>query len=129
MSHQPISLPPHKPSENQRTALIKLLNDEDPAVYRAVRTTILSFGPAAGEWLRPHLLSSDPVLRRRAREITGQFARQEADVRFLAFCLSNGEEFDLEAAVWLLAETAYPEMNREGYQALLDHYEIGRAHV
>src|SRR3954464_2125810 len=91
--------------ESQRRALLNLLGDDDPAIYQTVREKILSFGEEAGEWLRPHRLSDDPILRRRAREIVAHFDRQEADTWFLAFCLKHGEEFDLEEGVWLLALT------------------------
>src|SRR6266567_1402056 len=88
-------------SESQWRALLNLLGDDDPAIYQTVREKILSFGENAGEWLRPHRLSDDPILRRRAREIVQHFDRQEADTWFLAFCLKHGEEFDLEEGVWL----------------------------
>src|SRR6185369_13224160 len=109
-------------SESQRKALINLLGDDDPAIYQTVREKILSFGDEAGEWLRPHRLSSDPLLRRRAQEIIRHFDRQEADTWFLAFCLKHGEEFDLEEGAWLLALTQYPDINVEAYRALLDHF-------
>lgn len=110
-------------TESQRAALLTLLADEDPAVYRPVREKILAGGRAVCEWLRPHTLSSDPVLRRRAVEIIQHFARQAADDRFLAFCLRHhGEEFNLEQGIWLLAQTQYPDTNLEAYQALLDSY-------
>src|SRR3974390_2010058 len=83
-------------SESQREALVKLLADEDQAVYQTIRTKIRSFGPKATEWLRPHTLSRDPVLRRRAVEIVRFFDRQSADNRFLGFCVGHGEDFDLE---------------------------------
>ena len=83
-------------SESRRLALLKLLGDEDPAVYHTVREKILSCGPSAAEWLRPHTLSRDPALRRRAQELVLRFDRQVADNRFLAFCLQQGEECDLE---------------------------------
>jgi regulator of sirC expression with transglutaminase-like and TPR domain len=111
-----------KLSPNQRRALISLLADDDPAIYQAIREKILSFGQEASEWLRPHTLSSDPVLRRRARLIVQHFDRQEADTWFLAFCLKHGEEFDLEEGAWLLALTEYPDINVEAYRALLDSY-------
>ncbi len=107
---------------SQREALVKLLADDDPAVFQTVRDKILSFGEAAVDWLRPHLLSSDPALRRRAKAIVRHLERQTADNRFLAFCLRHGEEFDLEEGAWLLARTQYPEINVEAYQALLDSY-------
>jgi regulator of sirC expression with transglutaminase-like and TPR domain len=110
-------------SESQKTALVKLLSDEDPAVYHLVREKILSYGQMAGRWMQPHVLSSDPVLRRRAQEIIDHLARQSADNRFLAFCLSQrGEDFDLEQGAWLLAQTRYPDINVTAYQALLDSY-------
>ena len=113
---------PEALSENQRAALLNLLADEDRAIYQTVRQKILSYGPQATEWLRPHVLCSDPALRRRAQEIVLHFERQAADNRFLGFCLKHGEDFDLEQGAWLLAQTRHPEINREAYQALLDHY-------
>jgi regulator of sirC expression with transglutaminase-like and TPR domain len=119
----PVTVTPAKElSESQWKALVNLLGDDDPAIYHTVRDKILSFGEDAGEWLRPHRLSDDPLLRRRAREIVLHFDRQEADTWFLAFCLKHGEEFDLEEGVWLLALTQYPDINVEAYRALLDNF-------
>jgi regulator of sirC expression with transglutaminase-like and TPR domain len=109
-------------TDGQRAALINLLGDEDTHVYQAVREKILSCGPLANAWLRPHVLSSDPVLRRRAIEIIQHFHRQSADNVFLGFCLNNGEDFDVEEGAWLLAQTQYPQINLEAYKALLDNY-------
>ena len=109
-------------SPSQRDALVSLLGDDDPAIYETVRAKLLSFGPPAAEWLRPHTTSDDPALRRHARQIVLHFDRQAADDHFLAFCLRHGEDFDLEQAAWLFAQTRYPRINVEGYQAVLDDY-------
>jgi regulator of sirC expression with transglutaminase-like and TPR domain len=109
-------------SESQKAALLTLLADDDPKVYRKIRQKIISFGPAASEWLRPHTLSREPALRRRAQEIILSFDRQDADNAFLAFCLKHGEAFDLEQAAWKLARTQYPDINVSGYEALLDSF-------
>jgi regulator of sirC expression with transglutaminase-like and TPR domain len=109
-------------SESQRTALLTLLADDDPAVYQTIRQRVLSCGTHAADWLRPHTLSRDPVLRRHAQEIVRSLDRQTADNLFLAFCLKQGEAFDLEAGAWLLAQTEYPEINVDGYRALLDSF-------
>jgi regulator of sirC expression with transglutaminase-like and TPR domain len=114
--------PPAGLSPSQGVALLNLLADEDPAIYRAVREKILSCGPPAAAWLRPHTMSNDPALRRRAREIVLHFDRQAADDHFLAFCLRHGEELDLEQGALMLAQTRYPSINPEAYQALLDTY-------
>ncbi len=112
----------NKAPDGQKAALINLLADEDASVYQAVRGKLLSLGVDAREWLHPHALSNNPLLRRRAQEIIRHFDRQTADDRFLAFCLKRGEDFDPEEAAWLLAQTQFPDINVEAYQALLDEY-------
>jgi regulator of sirC expression with transglutaminase-like and TPR domain len=109
-------------SANQRAALLNLLSDEDPEVYEVIREKILSGGPETIGWLDPYLLSNDPLLRRRSRDIILHLRRQEADTDFLAFCLNHGRQFDLEDAAWHFARTEYPDINVEGYKALLDHH-------
>lgn len=109
-------------SKGEQHALVSLLADEDPAIYRTVREKILSYGPPAAEWLKPHIMSDDPALRRRARQIVLHFERQASDDHFLAFCIRHGEEFDLELGAWLFAQTQYPLINVEAYQALLESY-------
>ncbi len=113
---------PEELSEKQRAALLSLLADEDPAVYRVIRRKILSLGPSVAAWLRPHTLSREPALRRRAQEIVRYLDRQTADNAFLGFCLKHGVDFDLETGAWLLAQTQYPDINPEAYRALLDSY-------
>jgi len=108
--------------ESEKSALIKLLGDEDPSVYEVVRERIISSGAEARGWLRPQILSSDPLIRRRTQEIIRHFDRQFADDSFLGFCLRHGEEFDLEHGSWLLAQTHYPDINVEAYTALLDNF-------
>ncbi|NBV22515.1 MAG: hypothetical protein EBS05_11445 [Proteobacteria bacterium] len=114
--------PPAALTEGQRAALLTLLTDEDPAIYQVIRAKIIEQGQPAREWLRGYTLSSDPVLRRRAQEIVDYFERGMADNRFLAFCLSRGEDLDLEQAVWLLCQTQYPNINALAYTALFDSY-------
>lgn len=109
-------------SESQKAALVKLLADDDMAVYHSIRSKILSYGQEASSWLQPHSLSGDPVLRRRSLEIIHHWGRQAADNRFLGFCLSQGEDLDVELGAWLLAQTQYPDINIAAYQALFDTY-------
>lgn len=122
MSDTGIISAPEKLPDSQKAALLKLLADDDPTVYQSIRQKILSLGAPAAEWLRPHLLSRDPALRRRAQEIVLRLERKSADDRFLGFCLRHGEDFDVEQGAWLLAQTQYPDINVEAYQALLDSF-------
>lgn len=110
--------------ESQRTALIQLLADDDPAVHRTIRQTLLSYGQVACAWLQPYTLSNDPVIRRRVRDIVQCLSRAEADEQFLSYCLNSGEDLNLEEATGLLAQTRYPEINIEGYIALYDAWAI-----
>lgn len=117
-SRQP-ALPPKK----QQLAILNLLTDEDPKIYRLIRGKLLSFGPAAARnLLHPHLLSPDPVMRRRCREILETLNRREADNRFLTHCLTHKDRLEMETAVWMLARTRYPDINVEAYEALVDCY-------
>lgn len=109
-------------SESQKSALVKLLGDDDPGVYQAVRARILACGVEAVGWLRPHTLSGDPMLRRHCADIIRHLEQQESDNRFLAFCVTHGEDLDLETGAWLLAQTQYPDINVAAYQALLDSF-------
>ena len=118
----PSTNPPAALTEGQRGALLTLLTDEDPAIYQVIRAKIIEQGQPARDWLRAYTLSSDPVLRRRAQEIVDYFERGAADNRFLAFCLSRGEDLDLEQAIWLLCQTQYPNINPLAYSALFDSY-------
>ena len=109
-------------TDSTKTALLTLLTDEDPEVYKVIRGTILGHGAAVVDWLRPHTIGREPLLRRRAREIITHFERQNTDNCFLGFCVSHGEDLDLETGVWLLARTCYPDLNRAAYEAMLDSF-------
>ncbi len=109
-------------TEKQKSALITLLADDDAVVYHKVRDEILSHGSTVSDWLRPYTLNSDPLLRRRSLEIVNHLGRKAADNRFLTFCVSQGEDLDVEEGAWLLTQTQYPATNIEAYQALLDSH-------
>ena len=111
-----------EPRDAEKKALLNLLADEEATVYQTIRAKILTYGHSAIRWLQPSTLSSDPVLRRRATEIIQYLSKQAADNRFLAFCLTHGEELEMEEGALLLAQTQYPEINTLAYQALFDSY-------
>ena len=111
-----------KLAESKKTALISLLADEDKAIFEAVRTEIISYGPNTRHWLNKYALDENPLIRHRTQKIVNYFEELEADTRFHAFCLNHGDSFDLEEACWLLAQTSYPEINSAAYSAILDDY-------
>ena len=106
----------------QAQALLKLLGDDSPMVFEAVRDKIISLGSDTKIWLKPCLKNTDVLLRKRAEELIRHFDRESADARFLAFCLQPSAELDLERGAWLLAQTQYPHINVEAYSAVLDDF-------
>lgn len=106
--------------EPQVTALIKLLGDEDPMVYQAVKQKLISLGSDTQMWLKPCQLSGDATLRKHAKEIVQHFDREIADTRFMAYCLQEESQLDLETGALLFAQTQHPEINAAAYSAMLD---------
>ena len=106
--------------EQKKAALISLLTDEDPEVFKTIRDEIMSHGSGVRTWLAPYALDEDPLLRRRTKEIVTYFDRSDSDTLFHAFCINNGENLDLEEGCWLLAQTVYTDINVNAYRAILD---------
>lgn len=113
---------PALPSPARRRALLTLLADDDPAVVRTIRDRLREGGEGGIDWLTDHLLDPDPRVRRRVRQLLDERAREAADIRFLAFILGHGEQFDLEEAVWRFVETRHPDVPVAAYEAQLDDW-------
>ncbi len=109
-------------SSGQREALLKLLDDDDSEIVDVARNRLIAEGHTLIPWLRPHTLSNNPILRRRAREIVLHFEAHDADDRMRTFCRRGGEDLDLEEGTLRLAQTRYPELNPDAYRALLDDW-------
>jgi regulator of sirC expression with transglutaminase-like and TPR domain len=120
MLTKPTEKPTIKLPEPQVTALIKLLGDEDPMVYQAVKQKLISLGSDTQIWLKPCQLSGDATLRKHAKDIVQHFDRETADSRFMAYCLQDESQLDLEKGALLFAQTQHPEINPTAYSALLD---------
>ena len=106
--------------DEKKAALISLLTDEDPEIFKTIRDEIMSHGSGVRTWLAPYALDEDPLLRRRTKEIVTYFDRSDSDTLFHAFCINNGENLDLEEGCWLLAQTVYTDINVNAYRAILD---------
>ena len=91
--------------DEKKAALISLLTDEDPEVFKTIRDEIMSHGSGVRTWLAPYALDEDPLLRRRTKEIVTHFDRADSDTLLHAFCINHGEKLDLDVGCWLLART------------------------
>lgn len=107
-------------SESQRQALLTLLGDDDDAIWQLARRRLTDGGPESLQWLESKRLHPDPLVRRRVLAIFHERDAAAADSTFLTFLLTHGDAFDLEGAVWMFAKARYPEVNIDGYRALLD---------
>ena len=48
--------------DKKKAALISLLTDEDPEIFKAIRDEIMSHGSGVRTWLAPYSLDKDPLL-------------------------------------------------------------------
>lgn len=109
-------------SEERLNALLTLLGDENPAVWKPVRAQWVAAGEPALRWLGSRRFHTDPMIRRRAGDILDEAVARPAEDAFLGFLLRHGEHFDLEEAVWLFTCTRYPREKPEAWRALFDEY-------
>jgi hypothetical protein len=76
--------PPGELSESQKAALLTLLADDDPNIYHNIRQKIISFGPSASEWLRPHTLSRSRLCAAEPRRSSYLSTGRRRIIRFWA---------------------------------------------
>ncbi len=107
--------------EEERT-LETLLGDEDPNTYQALEKLILRDAERYIDWLKRCRLSDNPLVRRHAGQLVSKHLAMTSKVRFLIFCHTQPENLDLEQGLFALARTEYPEINADGYKAILDEY-------
>lgn len=112
----------------QRTAILRLLGDDDPLTLGLVKTQLALHGPANLPELQQLLTGAEPRAARQLREIIFEIERNHADQIFAELCASFGEHGDLETAAWRLAATFDPENNFRQQRTLLDAWgaEVGR---
>lgn len=103
-------------------ALLSLLGDEDESIAATICDQVRAHGRDARRWLEAETLHADPLVRRRVKALLLELQRAEADRRFELFCTHHGEEFDLEQGIWFIAQTRYPGINLQAYDALLDDW-------
>ncbi len=124
-------LSPHKkaPSYNpdrEEMALSKLLSDEDPVVFAAVRERVCSLPEERRDrFLSWQTSSADALVRQRAHGIHIALLKEKAQYDFTAYLersLNNIKSFDLERAVTLFCKTEYPQITPAEISGILDLY-------
>ncbi|MEA3211350.1 MAG: hypothetical protein QOE70_4407 [Chthoniobacter sp.] len=112
----------------QRTALLRLLNDDDPTTLQLVKGQLAGAGLARLSGLRELLAEAGPAAAHHLREVIGAIEAREADTILAQLCAGFGEHGDLEEAAWRLAATFRPGEDFAVERALLDAWgaEVAR---
>lgn len=97
-----------------------LLGDEDQNTFEAIEKLVFRNPERYMKWLRRCSLSDNPTVRRNARKLISTHLAMCGKVRFLIFCHTQPEQLNLEEGLFALARTEYPEINIDGYKAVLD---------
>jgi len=99
-------------------ALVDLLADESPAIYRVVREELLAADRLADAPLARAAAGEDARIRGRARQILALRERQGVRRRLLGF--ARKDEIDLERALFLLGRLDRPDLDTRPYERALD---------
>jgi regulator of sirC expression with transglutaminase-like and TPR domain len=106
----------------QHAALLRLLNDEEPATIALVKTELAAAGVARLEELRALLTCATGAAAGRLRETIREIEGRDADNRFARLCGQFGEHGNLEEAAWCLAATFTPDDDFTRQRRVLDFW-------
>ena len=81
-------------SEKDKTALVRLLSDPDPDIFRAISQVLLNCGIEIRSCLRAGLDSDDRLVRQRSWKLITLLDRKTANADFISFCKRGGENLN-----------------------------------
>lgn len=104
-------------SENQINALIHLLSDQDPHIAHTIHEQLVAVGPPAIALLQQSKdRQGDPTMSDRINAVISGIKATDIEQSFKALMNSSTESVDLEQGAFLIAQTAYPDIDVQGYQ-------------
>lgn len=104
----------------QSSAILRLLNDDDPVTLGLVKSQLALRGPSVLTELQTLLADAEPRAAKQLREVILEIEKNHADHIFAELCAKFGEHGDLETAAWRLAATFSPEEDFTRQRTLLD---------
>lgn len=107
-------------TDNEIKALIVLLGDDDIKTASIARKTLLEARQQARPFLEASRQADDPHVRTRVYGILETVRLDELGERFRSFAALPSAWLDLEEGALLIAESAYPNINRNHYRMMLD---------
>jgi regulator of sirC expression with transglutaminase-like and TPR domain len=105
--------------ETQIRALIRLLSDEDYRVVRTVTGKLVEIGDFAVPILREAEIEQ-PEMAERIRLVLEDIHGQRLEEEFHQLSAADDDNLDLEVGAFLIARSAYPELDRARYRGLMD---------
>lgn len=103
-----------------RAALLKLLDDDDPATLALLKAQLTGAGIARLDELRQLLAHASGTPARHLREVISHIEAREADALFGQVCADFGEHGAIENAAWRLAATFLPGEDFARQRGFLD---------
>jgi hypothetical protein len=112
----------------QRDALFRLLQDDDPATLALIKNQLASRGVAALPSVRTLLGSAEPPVAKHLRDVIAQIEAGDVESAFGRLCAGFGADGDLEEAAWRLASVFFPGDGFARQRELLDEWgaEVAR---
>lgn len=109
-------------TDNELRALIVLLGDDDIKTASIARRTLLEARQQARPYLEASREADDPHVRTRVYGILETLRLDELGARIRRFASLPTAWLDLEEGAFLVAESAYPQLDRSVYRDQLDDW-------
>ncbi|MDT7042466.1 transglutaminase-like domain-containing protein [Candidatus Nitronereus thalassa] len=108
-------------SESQIHALIHLLSDPDHHIAQTIHDQLVSIGhPALPLLGLAERNQENPILLDRLSSVIADIRFTDVEHAFQALTTSSTEEVNLEAGAFLIARTAYPDLEVQSYQRQIE---------
>ena len=99
-------------SENQISALLHLLSDQDPKIVQTIHEQIVAIGQPAISFLeQAHREQNNLVMSERFSAVLSDIKLVEIEQAFKALMTNTTDLIDLEMAAFLIGKAAYPDLN------------------
>ena len=110
---------PDQVSESQIKALIYLLSDQDKRVAQTIHDRLVTAGRPALPYLKEAGLD-DPAMAQKIAKVVENICFSELELSFESLVRTPESEINLETGAFLIARSAYPELNVQYYQEIIN---------
>ncbi len=105
--------------DTQIRALIRLLSDDDYRVVRTITGRLIELGDRAVPILREAEIEQ-PEMAERIGLVLEDIHGQHLETQFHELSAVDDEDLDLETGAFLIARSAYPDLDRARYSGIMD---------